>query len=160
MKLNLSDPFWKRVAVGDIEDCWDWQKGGNSKGYGTAYFKGRVSMAHRVAAFLAGLVPTVAAPANKKATGFVLHKCDNRRCCNPYHFFIGTYADNQNDMVAKGRQVLYRGAKNSEAKFTTHQIQRVRKLHALGVKQKELARQYNVHPTTIHYIVQHRTYIQ
>lgn len=35
----------------------------------------------------------------------VLHECDNRRCINPAHLFGGTYQDNTDDMIAKGRKV-------------------------------------------------------
>lgn len=33
----------------------------------------------------------------------VLHSCDNRRCINPKHLFLGTEKDNTQDMMAKGR---------------------------------------------------------
>lgn len=33
----------------------------------------------------------------------ICHKCDNRRCINKDHLFLGTAADNVADMMAKGR---------------------------------------------------------
>jgi hypothetical protein len=34
----------------------------------------------------------------------VLHRCDNRSCCNPKHLFTGDQATNNIDMTKKGRQ--------------------------------------------------------
>lgn len=53
----------------------------------------------------------------------VLHKCDNRPCCDTDHLFIGTKADNTHDMMAKGREGWHRinrkGEANGRAKIST-----------------------------------------
>lgn len=88
--------FWSKVDVRGPDDCWEWQGQKNRGGYGVNYRVGACRMAHRQAweMFTRSKVPD---------GQFVLHRCDNRPCCNPAHHFLGTKTDNAIDMYRKGR---------------------------------------------------------
>lgn len=91
------DKLLRRLTPVKPEDCWEWQGRTNAKGYGCLTINEmNEQLAHRVAYRLwVGDIP--------EGLG-VLHKCDNRKCCNPNHFFLGTNTDNTRDMVNKRRQ--------------------------------------------------------
>ena len=149
--------FWSRVKKSDT--CWEWQGSRNTTGYGTVAWGQVVYTAHRVAAWLSGLVDSPRAPKSKAAPGFVLHRCDNRLCCNPAHFFIGNYTDNQKDAYAKGRRSQPKGAKHANAKLTDSQVREIRSRYSLGgVTQDDLAAEFGVSQRTISLIILKRTY--
>lgn len=89
--------FWGKVDIKGPDDCWEWQAGRFSTGYGSFSTRGLLTTlkAHRISWFFThGPIPEGL---------WVLHKCDNRPCCNPKHLFLGTARDNTRDMMVKKR---------------------------------------------------------
>jgi hypothetical protein len=83
----------------------------------------------------------------------VLHDCDNRRCINAAHLFLGTNADNTADRNAKGRQA--RGEGHARAKLTEGDVLAIR---ASAVPHTVLAAHYGVGETAISNIRNRRSW--
>jgi hypothetical protein len=61
-------------------------------------------------------------------TGLVVrHKCDNPACINPEHLELGTVADNNRDMIERGRyKGFLKGNDNPKAKLTSFVVKRIK----------------------------------
>jgi len=73
--------------------------------------------------------------------------CDNPKCVNPDHLFIGTELTNAIDMAQKMRHVY--GERQPHHKLTDDQVREIHKLLSLGVTQRRIAEMFNVHPMLI-----------
>jgi len=72
----------------------------------------------------------------------VCHTCDNPRCVNPEHLFLGTKRDNQLDKVSKGRHAT--GSKNGAAILNEEAVAVIKQLLINGKSQKNIAKTFGV----------------
>ena len=94
--IPVAERVYRRTSIDDKTDCWNWLGGKNNLGYGLIRDGDRMRTTHRVSY-----------EANKGSIPHnlvVCHSCDNPSCVNPDHLWLGTMADNMQDMISKGRQ--------------------------------------------------------
>lgn len=73
--------------------CWEWAKKTGS-GYGSIDYKGKLLGAHRASYMFYN-------SADLSPEQCVLHKCDNRKCVNPDHLYVGDRKQNRKDFMER-----------------------------------------------------------
>lgn len=150
---TLREKFEKFVIKKD--GCWDWSGCASNPGYGQFRYKGKLIRAH-IASWIIhnGSIPKGMC---------VCHKCDNRRCSNPDHLFIGTQKDNIKDAIKKNRHptIGKKGSEHHLAKLNEEKVLEIRKelekrkhmtksyIMKKDLSQKKLAEKFGVSQTLI-----------
>lgn len=118
-KYTAEYRFWYYTDKKGPDDCWNW-KGSlcGRDGRGRLRVSGENVYAHVFSYQLhIGDIPVGIR---------ILHKCDNPRCVNPAHLFLGTHSDNMKDAYKKRRK-SNSGVKNPKAKLTEEQVREIRR---------------------------------
>ena len=122
--------------------CMEWTGTINKNGYGYAsIFRKVASVPRHVYLLFFGEIPNGM---------FVCHKCDNRKCINPGHLFLGSPQENVNDCVSKGRHA--RGFMLPNTIFNRSLTDKAIGMIESGMTYKEIAKVFNVHNGTINTI--------
>ena len=156
--------FWNKVDIKSEDDCWHWTASCRSNGYGAFKTKEKTHGSHRLSYELTyGSITD--------STLKVCHKCDNRKCVNPNHLFLGTDKDNMQDCKAKGRLVVNEGKKFKKGDIPTNRqfdiamvsivynIILLRRFNKEKLNLKSLSIEYGIPYTTIRDISTNRSYV-
>ena len=150
-RKNTEEGFWARVRK-TASGCWEWAGSLDVDGYGRYSWAGKPNAkTHRVAfaiAFLGGCLPD--------PQQLVCHHCDNRKCVNPAHLYLGTPVSNMNDRDDRNRHIPCLGERNGSSKISTATVVAVRRAADEGVPTAVIANRVGVSPATIRRIVKRK----
>lgn len=145
--------------------CWEWM--GLCQRYGIIRINRSNKKVHRISwELFVGKIPDGM---------FVCHHCDNAKCFNPEHLFLGTQTDNMQDAANKNRlkipfcpknkkakgdkngmrthPKILAGEKNGRSKLTDKQRLEIARRRSLGELRQDLAKEFGVHESQIRRIV-------
>lgn len=119
-------------------NCWNWTRNIGKNGYGRLMINYVSIYAHRYSYQLhKGDIPKGL---------FVCHSCDNRRCVNPNHLWIGTHTDNVRDMFSKGRN-----PRQTKIRIDINQLV---SLNRCGLSQRKIAKRMGISKGTVQYHIE------
>ena len=134
--------------------CIDHGMSGDKKGYSSKHYKNAQVGRHRLAYCEANSVSV------ESIKGKVIrHTCDNPRCINPEHLLLGTYQDNTNDMLSRGRQA--KGENSGVFKLTEDNVRYIREYYIPRCREfggAALGRKFGVHQSVVSRILNGTTW--
>lgn len=145
---QLIERFWSYADMSNLNGCWNWKLVLTKRGYGAIRLLNRPFQAHRFSKMVVGyLIPPKM---------LACHTCDNRKCVNPDHIYIGTPKQNSQDMVLRHRVPV--GERRHNAVLSDAGVIEMRRLRDGGVTLERLAAMFNTTSGNVHRVCKRRTW--
>lgn len=136
--LTLQQRYEARFTRLGPDECWPWQEKSRDKdGYGLLGYR---QEGRTVTVRATRLGWDLAHPEDPlEPSQVVCHTCDYPPCQNPAHWFKGVTADNNADMMAKGRHWAPGAEAHYRAKLSWDDVYEIRRRAERGESQQALA---------------------
>lgn len=147
--LSLEERFRRKYSVDPATECWITIQ---LHPYGTINYRTPnneskcMCMHHAAYILYKGEIP---------AGLWVLHTCNNNRCCNPNHLYLGDRQQNEKDKALSG---VMKGSNHPRSKLNDSQVSSIRKRFQEGFRDQELANEFGVTKGAISKIRNNRTW--
>lgn len=139
---DIEKRLFEKRHVNPVTGCWEWTGCLDSWGYAQMAYDGKLILVHRLAAHhYKGF--------ELKSKFCICHVCDNPKCFNPDHLFVGDVARNNLDKRAKGREKPLQGVQNGRAKLTEDDVRCICSRISAGESNSRIAEGYAVTPQLI-----------
>src|SRR5574338_1036545 len=153
--------FRKKYREGKQSSCWNWNGTIDTRGYGMYAINGQHGVKLKRCPRLSYCL--YRGEIGKDGYGRdleVCHTCDNPKCLNRFHLFLGTQSDNMKNRAQKNRyKTQLKGSNHARARFTKKQVEDIKKSYFSGeMDQYQLAAKYKVLQSYISYIINQKTY--
>lgn len=134
---NISGARLRIISNSEIDDetdCWNWKRHIEKNGYAKTRVDGKNAWVHRLSYQLfVGEIP---------AGTDVCHKCDNRKCVNPNHLFLGTRLENMRDAASKNR--IANGERLPQSKLSDSDRESLVEMAKAGIKYSEIGNRFGI----------------
>lgn len=152
---TLEKRLLSSYEVDEVTGCWNWT-GSLRGGYGAIKDKKMGYGAHRI---------SYALHKGPITDGLlVCHTCDNRKCINPDHLWLGTQKDNMQDCSKKGRIVTHEGERFKDghvpynAVLSEEKVLEIRDMIKTGIRASEIAQIVGTSRHKINDIIRGKSY--
>lgn len=152
--------FTAFVKISD-SGCWEWQGSkvrgdyGNFGAWSVTKNRYHMTRAHIWSyVFHKGEAPN---------GSVIMHKCDNPSCVNPEHLEYGSYKDNSQDAISKGRNakgsnVVSKALKETGRPLSEDTVKEIWKLSKTGINQREIANKLDIHFVNVCRVLKRQTW--
>lgn len=149
---QVEEWLWSRVDIVK-SGCWEWIGPLSHDGYGAIvvnYNGKKLYRPHR----LSWMICFGEIPHDLR----VCHTCDNPKCINPKHLWLGTMKQNTLDSVIKGRANRAKGEMTGKSKLSNSQVIEMRKMRDDGKTFEVIGNRFGVTKANARYVCSGRTW--